>query len=308
MTRIYTWHLNVRSYEGDAWGFVPASGVLRYFEQVAVAAAADGGYGVEFHREQGTAWIVRRVTMLMHAPARYGDELEITTWASHFVKVRGGREYKICNARTGELLFTGITEWVYVDRATLAPRAIPPRVGVDFDVPGAPQQRYDQPVVADTNEGEEGFGGHPQTPGQGTLLSTPEWDKGRSGGHPQTLGQGTPLSTPHITERVAEWSEVDSNGHVNNAHYADWLDDAVRVAMGEMGQSVEVMQEKGVHLRGEYYSLNYRRAVLAGDRLRITTRIESASERLYAVRQEIAEIEGRVVLEANSVYGWRENA
>src|SRR5689334_6972937 len=114
MTRIYTWHLAVRSYEGDAWGMVPAAGVLRYFEQVAVAAAADGGYGAAFHREHGTAWIVRRVTMLIHAPARQGDELEVTTWASHFVKVRGGREYKKCRAGTGQLLYTGITEWVYV--------------------------------------------------------------------------------------------------------------------------------------------------------------------------------------------------
>ena len=110
---------------------------------------------------------------------------------------------------------------------------------------------------------------------------------------------------PFVVERVAEWHEADANGHVNNAVYADWLDDAMRGAMAELGRSVEAMREEGVHLRGEYYSLNYRRAVLPGDRLRIATRIEGASDRLYAVRQEIMDGEGGAVLEGRSVYGER---
>ena len=102
MTREYRWRLAVPSYEGDAWGFAPTSVILRYFEQSAVAAAADLGYGSEYHREHNSAWVVRRLNVVMHAPARQGDELEIATWISHFAKVRGGREYKVLNATTGQ--------------------------------------------------------------------------------------------------------------------------------------------------------------------------------------------------------------
>src|SRR5439155_13121679 len=109
MVREYRWRLAVRSYEGDAWGFAPTSAILRYFEQSAVAAAADLGYGSEYHREHNSAWVVRRMSVVMHSPARQGDELEIATWISHFAKVRGGREYKLLNAVTGELLYSGYT-------------------------------------------------------------------------------------------------------------------------------------------------------------------------------------------------------
>src|SRR5262245_41023058 len=98
MVRQYTWQLNVRRYEPDAWGMVPTSGILRYFEQSAVAAAADAGYGAEFHREHNSAWVIRRLTLLMQEPIHQTDELQITTWASHFAKVRGGREYIIHNS------------------------------------------------------------------------------------------------------------------------------------------------------------------------------------------------------------------
>src|SRR5215210_729178 len=147
MVREYKWRLRVRSYEGDAWGQVPASGLLRYFEQSAINAAADAGYGSSFHAENRSAWVIRRMTLLVHTPPRHGDELEITTWASHFARVRGGREYTLSHAGSGLVLVTGLAEWVYLDRQTLAPLAIPSRLAGDFDVPGVPLGAYDMPVV-----------------------------------------------------------------------------------------------------------------------------------------------------------------
>jgi YbgC/YbaW family acyl-CoA thioester hydrolase len=129
--------------------------VLRLFETAAILAAADGGYGDEFHAEHGTAWIVRRMNVVLEAPAHVSAELEIMTWASHFVRVRGGREYRVENMGTGEQVARGIAEWVYVDRKSGMPRAIPPEVGVDFDVPGAPSGRYEAPEVGQAEHGGE---------------------------------------------------------------------------------------------------------------------------------------------------------
>lgn len=264
MVREYTWQFNVRSYEADAWGMASTSGILRYLEQSAVTAAADAGYGGDFHRERNSAWIVRRITLLMYEPARQADEIQITTWISHFAKVRGGREYRIRNAATGQPLYTALTEWVYVSRETLKPIAIPPQLAVGFSTPGAPLGIYDPPQV-ETNTHHASF----------------------------------------TTERTAEWHEADSMAHINNANYADWLDDAVRSAIGELGWNMGALQQLGLHLRGEYYNLNYKRAALPGDKLQIATQITGVSGRLCSFSQSITDADGAEALTSNSIYGWR---
>ncbi len=77
MVREYRWQLKVRSYEGDAWGLLPASGMMRYLEESAVSAARDVGYGRDFHEERGSAWVIRRMNLALEStrphPRRAGD-------------------------------------------------------------------------------------------------------------------------------------------------------------------------------------------------------------------------------------------
>ncbi|HUP28217.1 MAG TPA: thioesterase family protein [Chloroflexia bacterium] len=266
MVRKYRWTLRVRSYEGDAWGQVPAAGLLRYLEQSAIDAAADAGYGREFHQQHNSAWVIRRMTLIAQAPARPGDDLEITTWLSHFAKVRGGREYQVRNAGSGEMLAMGLAEWVYINRQTMVPIAIPPELGKGFDVPGAPIGSYDLP------------------------------DVGQS---------GTPAEFTY--SRRALWHETDSMEHINNAVYADWLDEAVRSSLDRVGWGTARLKEMGFQLRGEYYNLDYKRAAVPGMEVAVSTSIVGVSGRLCSVRQAICDAEGRVLLAANSVYGWRDN-
>ena len=147
MVREFRWQLKIRSYEGDAWGLLPASGLMRYLEESAVSAARDVGYGREFHEERGSAWVIKRMSLQVLAPVRIHERLEISTWISHFDRVRGGREYRVTNSGTGESVAVGLAEWVYLERKTLRPLAIPRELSVDFDVPGAPLGEYEQPVL-----------------------------------------------------------------------------------------------------------------------------------------------------------------
>ncbi len=271
MVREFRWRLKVRSYEGDAWGLVPAGVMLRYMEQSAVMAAADAGYGRQFHEAHGSAWVIRRMTLLMQTPARPGDELEVVTWASHFTRVRGIREYRVtrlADEHTQDYgagtVALGIAEWVYVDRRTLTPLPIPATVARDLDVPGSPVGSYEPPPVPPT-------------------------------GKPRTF----------TMQRVAEWHEADSMGHVNNSVYADWLDDAVRAVLNEIGPTVRELKELGLQLRGEYYNLDYKRAALPEDRVTITTHLEGASSEWCAFRQTVEGADGTPLLLAHSVYGWR---
>ncbi len=109
------------------------------------------------------------------------------------------------------------------------------------------------------------------------------------------------------TERVAEWHECDSMGHVNNTQYVDWLDDAWRAAMEELGWKVGELRARGVQMRGEHYKLDYKRGALPGDRLRITTRLQGEVGRLCSVSQEITDDSGAEILSGSTVYGWRTN-
>ena len=267
MPHTYSWQHTVRSYEGDAWGQLLPSGILRLLERSAIVAAADAGYGDEFHEEHGTAWVVRRMTMLLPSVAHRVDDLEITTWPSHFVRVRGGREYRIENLTTGKEVAHALAEWVYIDRATGAPRAIPPRLATDFDVPGAPLGNYDPPKIA-------------------PLTDSPTF----------------------ADTRRAEWYEADAMGHVNNAVYADWLDAAMREAMEEMGWPVARFKSEGYQLRAEYLFLDYKRPVLPGERLAISTRLVGVEGRFCSVSHSITRTDDAAqVAIAEYVYGWADD-
>ncbi len=267
MVREYKWRLRVRSYEGDAWGQVSASSVLRYLEQSAIDAAADAGYGRDFHRENRSAWVIRRMTLLFgEQPARTGDDLEIRTWISHFAKVRGGREYRVANASTGNMVVTGLAEWVYLNRDTFTPLLIPSDLGARLDMPGAPLGTYEAPTVDAVDNGAK-----------------------------------------FKMERQARWHETDSMQHINNAIYADWLDEAMRDAVTHMSWSVEALRAQGLQLRGEYYYLDYKKAAVPGDNITITTRIDGVSSRQCAVSQSVGTTEGVELLRANIVYRWRSN-
>lgn len=267
MVREYRWRLRVRSYEGDAWGQVSASAMLRYLEQSAIDAAADAGYGREFHLENRSAWVIRRMTLLLGGrPARTGDDLEIRTWITHFAKVRGGREYRVANAVTGDMVATGLAEWVYLNRDTFTPLLIPADLGARLDMPGAPLGTYEAPAIDAIEDGAK-----------------------------------------FEMERQARWHETDSMQHINNAVYADWLDEAMQDAIAQMGWSMASLREKGLQLRGEYYYLDYKKAAVSEDNIVIATQIEGMSARKCAVGQSVATREGVELLRAKSVYGWRSN-
>lgn len=267
MPRIFTWEHTVRSYEGDAWGQLQPSGLLRLLERAAIFSSTDNGFDSEFYAEHNTAWVVRRMTILFSSVAHSTDDLEISTWGAYFVRVRGGREYRARNITTGQPVAQAIAEWIYIDRASGAPKAIPADIGARFEAPGAPLGTYDPPPVA-------------------------KLDK--------------PLE--FTDSRRAEWYEVDSMGHVNNAVYADWLDAAWRAAMGEMGWPVAKLKQDGFQLRAEYLTLNYKRETLPGDLLQIKTRLVGLDGRLCRIEQSILRAgETAEIVTSESIYGWANN-
>jgi len=114
----------VRSYELDSNGHVNNAVYLAYAEEVAVMHAEALGFGREWTLAQAGAWVVRKHDITYHRPARFGQELELTTTVTAMRGARATRETRIALA-TGDLLAELSTEWVWVRAGDGRPSRLP---------------------------------------------------------------------------------------------------------------------------------------------------------------------------------------
>jgi acyl-CoA thioester hydrolase len=119
---VFRWTAPVWQADVDAFGELRTSTLLKLLQETATRASSDAGFDAGYYRHAGTMWLVRRTTLVLDAPARYGDDLEVTTWIDDFRRVRSQRKYEV---RAGaRMVATAVTDWVYVD-AQSRPRTIP---------------------------------------------------------------------------------------------------------------------------------------------------------------------------------------
>ena len=88
-----------------------------------------------------------------------------------------------------------------------------------------------------------------------------------------------------VVDVPLRWVDVDSEGVVNNAVYLTWLDRAAWSHSAALGVSLEtcVRMRRGMAaLRTE---IDYERAALAGDRVRIATWISACDRKLRCTRR-----------------------
>jgi acyl-CoA thioesterase FadM len=125
MTYTFTTHFHIRQYEINAYAELPNSTLLRLFQETAMRATQDVGYGVEWFNEHRTIWVVHKMTLEHLRPIHYPGELVVTTWLSDVQRVRTHREYLARNAATGEIVARGRAHWVHLNSDTLFPARIP---------------------------------------------------------------------------------------------------------------------------------------------------------------------------------------
>src|SRR5258706_9432177 len=120
----------------DAFGELRTATLLRLLQETATRASTDAGFDPAYYARAGTLWLIRRTTLARLDPVRYGDEFEATTWIADFRRVRSRRDYVV---HAGERrVAEASTDWVFVDRATLRPRRIPPEMQAAFGDDGTP--------------------------------------------------------------------------------------------------------------------------------------------------------------------------
>ncbi len=123
MPRVFTMRTPIWQADLDAFGEWRTSALLRFLQETATAASADAGFDGRYYDQSGTMWLVRRTTLNLLEPARYGDAIEAVTWIADFRRVRSRRDYEV---RAGDrMIARAHTDWVYVDRERSRPRRVP---------------------------------------------------------------------------------------------------------------------------------------------------------------------------------------
>ena len=88
-------------------------------------------------------------------------------------------------------------------------------------------------------------------------------------------------------EIVVRSTEIDVNGHVNNAKYVEYVEWGREAFYEQVGADYATLEGQGVITVTVNLTLNYRRECRQGEILRIITRPERLGRTSFVVRQEI---------------------
>lgn len=99
-------------------------------------------------------------------------------------------------------------------------------------------------------------------------------------------------------EVIVRPTEIDVNGHVNNAKFVEYLEWGREEWYEANGLPYDRLLELGAVTVTVNLNLNYRREVRQGEILTITTRPERLGRTSFALRQEIRRRDGELAADA----------
>jgi acyl-ACP thioesterase len=117
--------LTIRSYEVTRAGYPQPGAILRYLEYLATRASGFHGYTNTWYEEQGSAWLVREMSLLLGWLPPMDCELVMATWVAEFRRVQAFREYAMWHPVSGRMIARARARWAYVQRHTGQPLRVP---------------------------------------------------------------------------------------------------------------------------------------------------------------------------------------
>lgn len=227
----------VRHYECDAYGHLNNIQYLRWMQEAAFGASAAVGYDFARYASLGKVWLVRDTDIEYLLPLGYDDEVQIKTWVLDFRRSHSRRRYEFILPRTGQLAARAATDWVLVDAATLRPAVVPEEMQLAFCPEGAPKV------------------GAPKA------------------GAPRVRFPASPPPPPNVfsVRTRAEWRDIDSMWHVNNAAYLGYLEEVVTRLCETHGWPMQRMSAAGFAIVARQHRIEYRQPAKLGDDLEVTT-------------------------------------
>lgn len=179
---------SVRTYECGADGKATLVTICNYLQEAAALNAKELSFSKSDFDAAGEniSWVLSRMRVKMSEYPRWGERVNVLTFPRGGRRITAWRDF-VLTAADGRLLGVATTEWMLIDLATRKVMAVPPAVFAAANTVRAPV-----------------LGEEPYTP----RLRFPADAALSAGGR--------------LLFR-AQHSQIDLNGHVNNAHYVAWL-------------------------------------------------------------------------------------
>ncbi|MFN8528261.1 MAG: YbgC/FadM family acyl-CoA thioesterase [Anaerolineae bacterium] len=262
----------VRSYECDAYGHVNNANYVRYMQEAATDASAAVGWDEARYVRTNSIWLIRETDIEYLAPLRYGDSVEITTWVSDFRRVRSRRSYELRNQK-GEMVARASTDWVYLNRTTHQPISVTPEMIADF----APPDLAAPGDVTDTLRMSAPRAKFPPAP--------------------------PPPPGIYTHKHRVEWRDVDQAGHVNNANYLTFMEEAGFQASKSFGWSAARMRAENFGIFARRIQIEYRQQATYDEELTISTYLSDVRRANATRHYIIARAEdGAIVAQARGLF------
>lgn len=175
-----------RARAGDVW---------RAFQELAVLASTHAGWPPDRYRREGSAFVVRGMTVVHEREAAYGEDLRGRTWVSRFRKGSlSTREVRLFAGSPEHPIARGTQEWVHVS--------------ANLQITKAPESLVEAFPLHDAGGTEPAVALPPFTPLEGARFRF-EFDAWHT------------------------W--MDPLAHANHPAYVDWCDEALSRHLGEHG-------------------------------------------------------------------------
>lgn len=264
MPRVHERTFRVRAAECDIHGVVRDANFLRYMETAAYDASAAAGYDRARYLALGRIWLIRETLLELHGELHLEEAVTVRTWVADFRRVRSRRAYELRHAATGALIATAVTDWAYLETATGRPAAIPPEMVAAFFPEGYTEAPDPRP----------------------------------------RFPSAEPPATAFTHRRRVEWRDLDSAGHVNNAAYLDYVDEAARRHLAACGWPTARLAAAEVALAAQRHHIEYRHQALPDEELAVSTWLVSATPDA-ALRHTVIRraADGELLAQARTAWG-----
>lgn len=167
--------------------------IINYFQDCCTFEAEDGGVGLQWLADHGTAWMLTGWQVHMIRRPDYGENIKVTTWACGFKYAFGKRSFLIQD-RDDNVLVWALSDWAYVNVK---------EGSFEKNVPAEEIEAYGMADSISDRFEEFGIGAGPE--GEEPLVY-----KGKIR-IPEEM-----VSLPPITVYA---DNIDTNHHVNNVQY-----------------------------------------------------------------------------------------
>lgn len=177
----------VHYYEIDFYQELTSLAFLNYLEETAIAHSEAVGYGVSRLKEKGYGWVLSQWQIQFDQYPQRGEKIKIQTWPSHFERFYGYREFIVLNSQD-KVIARASSLWIFLNLQKRRPARIPQEISEAYRV-------FPEKAISDHfTESISGSADQLEQIGQ--------------------IGQ---------SEFKVRRSDIDTNDHVNNSKYLEWV-------------------------------------------------------------------------------------